>query len=199
MIFYNEKGAIIDHLHIERPEQLLAEKYIPSDAVVLELGARYGTVSAVISKKLSNPLHFVAVEPDERVWNALEKNMKNNGCTFNLIKGVISLSPLILTEIDSHQGYGITSVKAESSTIKSYTLKEVERMYNLKFDTLMADCEGFLEIFMDENPILYNQLKLIIFEQDYGNKCNYEKIKTMLANNGFTCIVTGFHQVWKRM
>ena len=36
-------------------------------------------------------------------------------------------------------------------------------MTNLKFNVLVADCEGFLE----ENPELYNELEMIIFEADW--------------------------------
>ena len=53
--FFNEKGERIDHLTGERTEQLQAYEYVPEDAQgVLELGARYGTVTAAISKKLKN-------------------------------------------------------------------------------------------------------------------------------------------------
>jgi hypothetical protein len=63
----------------------------------------------------------------------------------------------------------------------------------------VADCEGFLEQFLDENPKLYNQLSLILFEKDYPNKCNYEKIAATLRANGFTCLDGSFHSIWKKL
>ncbi len=198
MQFINERGNIIDHLHIEDAEQRDVQKYVPADAVVLELGARYGTVSCTINKKQSSPYNLVAVEPDERVWDALERNMKHNGCHFHILKGVISRTPISLTEINSYDGYGTTSVATEESDIKNYSLEEVEAMYNLTFDTLVADCEGFLEIFMDENPSLYDRLRLILFEKDYANKCNYDKIINTLREKGFTQLQSGFHEVWQK-
>jgi hypothetical protein len=63
----------------------------------------------------------------------------------------------------------------------------------------VADCEGFLEQFMDENPKLYQQLSLIMFKKDYPNKCNYAKIENTLKTNGFTCLVGRFHSVWKKI
>ena len=75
----------------------------------------------------------------------------------------------------------------------------MENKYNLRFNTLVADCEGFLEQFMDENPKLYQQLSLIMFEKDYPNKCNYAKIENTLKTNGFTCLVGRFHSVWKKI
>ena len=198
MKFEDQYGNIIDHLKMERNEQLQAEKYITRGCVVLELGARYGTVSCIINKIVGS--NMVVVEPDVRVQGALEQNMKDNGCDFNIVKGVISRVPLELINLHNwHGGYGSTTVKSDESSIPSTTLEEVESKYNLTFNTLVADCEGFLEQFMDENPKLYNQLSLIIFEKDYPEKCNYAKIIDNLKANGFTCLVSGFHEVWKKV
>ena len=198
MKFLDEKGNLIKHFTVERTEQLQAERYITPASVVLELGARYGTVSCSINAKLSNPANQVSVEPDVRVHEALEQNMKTNGCNFHILKGVVSRTPVELAEIDSYGGYGTTSVKADTSSIPSFTLEEVESMYGLTFNTVVADCEGFLEQFMDENPKLYTQLNLIIFEKDYPHKCNYNKIIHLLSNHGFVRVEAGFHEVWKK-
>ena len=47
----------------------------------------------------------------------------------------------------------------------------------------MADCEGFMETLFDENPELYEELDLIIYERDNdgikgGNRlvCNYKNL-----------------------
>lgn len=78
------------------------------------------------------------------------------------------------------------------------TLEEIESKYDLRFDTLVADCEGFLEVFMDENPVLYDQLTMILFEKDCPHKCNYDKIIATLRAKGFRQLVAGFHEVWER-
>ena len=198
MQFEDQYGKIIDHLKMERDEQLQAEQYLSPECVVLELGARYGTVSCIINKKVGS--NMVVVEPDIRVQEALEKNMKANGCDFNIVKGVISRVPLELINLNNwYGGYAATTVKSEVSSIPKFTLEEVESKYNLVFNTLVADCEGFLEQFLDENPKLYNQLSLILFEKDYPNKCNYTRIADTLRANGFTCLDGSFHSVWKKL
>ena len=68
--------------------------------------------------------------------------------------------------------------------------------YGIKFDVLVADCEGFLEVFLDENPILYTQLRKIIFECDRAAVCNYNKIKCKLVENNFKLIENGFQCVY---
>jgi FkbM family methyltransferase len=198
MKFKDQYGKIINHLKMERNEQIQAEQYLTPECIVLELGARYGTVSCIINKKVGP--NMVVVEPDIRVQDALEQNMKANDCDFNIIKGVISRVPLELINLDNYYGgYAATTVKSEVSSIPNFTLEEVETKYNLTFNTLVADCEGFLEQFMDENPKLYQQLSLIMFEKDYPDKCNYAKIENILKANGFTCLDISFHSIWKKL
>ena len=103
MQFKDQYEKIINHLTVEHNEQVQAEKYLNPDCVVLELGARYGTVSCIINKIVGS--NMVIVEPDIRIQDALEQNMKSNGCEFNIVKGVISRVPLELTNLDSGNGY----------------------------------------------------------------------------------------------
>jgi FkbM family methyltransferase len=197
----NEDGKLIDIYNIERTEQDLANKYILGDDVVLELGARYGSVSCVINSKLANKSNQVVVEPDDRVWDALEKNKIRNNCQFNIVKGFISKKKLDLINLDAFlNGYGSTFVENTGTKIPSYTLDEIRNKYNVpKFNVLVADCEGFLERFFDENPDLYDDLRLIIFEADYPDKCDYNKIKNTLANKNFLNLVDGHQNVWLRV
>ena len=58
MIFYNENNEIIKHNIYEKTEQNLVNKYINEDDIVLELGARYGTVSCLINSKLNSEGKF---------------------------------------------------------------------------------------------------------------------------------------------
>jgi FkbM family methyltransferase len=193
----DENNQLIDIQNIEKPEQDLANKYILRDDIVLELGARYGSVSCVINHKLINKNNQIVVEPDDRVWEALEKNKIKNNCYFNIVKGFISKKKLDLTNLDEYRnGYGSTFIENKETKIPSYTLDEIKNKYNLKFNVLVADCEGFLEVFFDENPDLYDDLRLIIFEADYSEKCNYNKIKKTLLENNFLNILDGFQNVW---
>ena len=190
-------GNKVDTNLIEKIEQDLANEYIKKNDIVLELGARYGSVSCIINNKLSNKYNQVVVEPDDRVWNALEENKKRNNCHFNIVKGFISNKKLDLTNLDVYYGgYGATYIENENTKIQSYTLDEVKKFYNLNFNVLVADCEGFLEVFFDENPIFYDNLRLIIFEADYEEKCDYNKIKNILLKKGFKKKLEGHQNVW---
>ena len=190
-------GNKVDIQNIEKPEQDLVNEYILENDVVLELGARYGSVSCIINSKLNNKKNQVVVEPDDRVWDALEKNKNSNNCEFNIVKGFISNKKLGLTNLNVYLGgYGATFIENNDTTIPSYSLEEITNTFNLNFNVLVADCEGFLEVFFDENPSLYDNLRLIIFEADYCEKCNYDKIKNKLIEKNFYKILEGHQNVW---
>jgi FkbM family methyltransferase len=191
-------GNKVDIENIEYPEQQLANQYILENDVVLELGARYGSVSCIINSKLNNKNNQVVVEPDERVWDALEKNRKNNNCEFNIVKGFISNKNLDLTNLEGCNGYGATFIENNETKIPSFSLDEITNKYKLKFNVLVADCEGFLEVFFDENPNFYDNLRMIIFEEDFPEKCNYDKVKNKLIEKKFNKIIEGHQNVWMK-
>lgn len=192
-------GNKVNIKKLEKQEQELAKQYVLEDDVVLELGARYGSVSCTINSKLNNKKNQVVVEPDDRVWDALERNKKTNLCEFNIVKGFISNKKLDLTNLDDYYGgYGSTFIENNDTKIPSYTLDEIKNIYKLNFNVLIADCEGFLEVFFDENPDFYDGLRLIIFEADYPQKCNYDKIKKTLSEKNFKKILEGHQNVWIR-
>lgn len=191
---YDENNIEIKSTDAEYPEQCLSHTFIEPSACVLELGARYGSVSCIINKKLEIKSNQVSVEPDSNVWNALERNILINDCNVNIHKGFVSRKPLELL----NYGYASISTPVQTSTKESLSVEQLQDKHGVIFDTLVADCEGFLESFFDENPNLYSQLHTVIFEADYPNKCNYDKIRTTLKNNGFKELVHGFQNVYKK-
>lgn len=199
MHIIDENFNKIDTDWIESHEQYFANKYVMEDDCVLELGARFGSVSCVINSKLKCKTNHVAVEPDERVYDALRLNKLNNNAHFHIIKGFISNKSLSLINLNHYGGYASSSIEDPTTKIPSYTLSEIKEKYNVVFNVLVADCEGFLETFLDENPDMYSSLRLIIFEAD--GDCNYDKIRTRLQESGFSEIETAldrFQNVWSK-
>lgn len=194
-LILDENNKEINTFRCEWEEQALANKYIEADDCVLELGARYGSVSCVINSKLANKKNQVSVEPDDRVWDALERNRDRNSCVFHIVKGFVSKERHSLTNLTSYRGYGTESIPDPSSTIPSYSLEEVQGSLP-PFTALVADCEGFLERFLQENPQILNTLRILLFEEDCPDRCNYTAIKTNLRELGFLPQKDGKQQVW---
>ena len=199
-VIFNENGIEVNTKKFEYQEQLLAWKYIEPNDSVLELGARYGSVSCVINSKLINKINHVCVEPDERVWSTLESNKEKNNCSFHILKGCISKIPRSLTNFSVYYGYGTSSYKDSTSTVPYYTLDQVKQLFGIQtFTALVADCEGCLEDFLTENLCLLDSLRILIFEKDYPEHCNYTKITELLGEKGFVEKIGGHQNVWVKV
>jgi hypothetical protein len=90
------------------------------------------------------------------------------------------------------------------------TLEDVSTTYDIKFDCIVADCEGFFCDFVEENPDAIKNMRVIIYEQDgipwpeYAKR--YEALDETLTSYGFKRIHTiphpkyennpHFHNVW---
>lgn len=197
---YNEHGNLIDIKKIEHREQYLAKKYIlPTDSV-LELGARYGSVSVVVNKIITNKSNHIVVEPDSRVWSALEFNKKKNKCKFKIFKGLIGKHKYSLTNKEPWDGYATTMEPDSESDIESITLENLLNRYPINPNVLIVDCEGCFEIFVDENINFIKDLRLIMYEVDYPNKCDYIKIENILIKNRYKIVDIWSNQyVWKKI
>lgn len=204
-MFVNEKGEKVDYRTFESVEVHLAKKYIKRDDYVLELGARYGGVSCAINSKLKNKTHQYSVEPDYRVWDALETNKKNNNCEFNIIKGTISNEPMKIIQ-DTRKFKDNNDWAAYTELASGYSSPAPRGIENHKlpdkpFNVLVADCEGFLETFYNENKQLFSQLRCIMIEKDRPDQCNYKFLESEFLNMGFKISYKcekDFHVVYER-
>lgn len=195
MFCFDHKGQIVRYDLIETNEQVDAMRYVRQDDIVLELGARFGGVSIITNKILENKKNHVVVEPDCRVWNALEDNKIRNHCQFQIVKGAISNQKLKLHDTGAYDGFATHTSISEDGDVPIYSLKD----YPYEFNVLIADCEGFLGTFYQENKELFSQLRLILFEKD-GIKdvieTNYDSFIKELLELGFKQIKGGPHYVF---
>jgi FkbM family methyltransferase len=193
--YYDEFDAVIDHMAVERTEQMMVREWVPRDSTVLELGARYGTVSCSIGVRLADPTRHVAVEPDANVVPALMRNRESHGAQFHVFNGVVSRRDMIISRYES---YGTTTspLDGAGSSLQRMTLEELELKYGLSFDVLVADCEGALGGFVEENRDALARFRVVTFEKDQPHLCDYAVVEDTLRNLGFECAVPGFHTVW---
>lgn len=196
-MFLNSKGGLAD-INFEKEEQTLVRKYVPKNATVLELGARYGTVSCVISEVLDDPTRHVAVEPDASVIEALKINRESNRGQFHIYEGVVSRFNYVLKRFDPDE-YGTYTEKSDQPSLNTLSLDKLQCKYNLKFDCIVADCEGFFPQFIEEFPWILDQVRVIIYEKDGvpWPKESYEKLDELLKSRNFTLVEAIPHPKWK--
>ncbi len=195
----DEYGNAVD-LMIEKISRELCQDFIiPSDKV-LELGARYGSVSIFISKIL-NEKSLVAVECDPNVQSCLINNMKENNTSFHIINGTIASNPLYVVhhncvwEQKTYTNIDKFLNQRTISKINTYSIDYAEKLIGGKFNVLVADCEGYLIEFFNQYRDFIKNLDVIIYEEDCtknhpinGDYVDYTDFQTFLIENGFKLV-----------
>lgn len=197
--FYDESLNEIDTSKYETTEQWIADTFISPDAVVLELGGRYGVVSVHINKRLNTTKNHLVVEPDKNVFTQMFRNLIHHNCNPHVFNGVISKKPLFFQQNGTASLAREDKCSCDAYIVPNKSLEQLIYETGLKFDTLVADCEGCLEKFIDENIEYLDKFKMITFEEDCHDYCDYDKIKRILGEHQFVCIRPGGHSVWKRI
>lgn len=203
-LILKEKDKIITHKE-EIYEQALVANFLPENSTVLEIGGRTGTVSQCINKKLINKSNHLVIEPNISFKNYLENLSKSLG--FKLFMGIISDEPMyaeiwrhnkpnkymndnieILRSIPIIEGKQPKKIAKhhEIITLNQYdSIINLEQKYELKFDTIVADCEGALPYIFEKNPQLFEQIKYIQIEWDCFCSNDNDNFRQKLLNQGF--------------
>ena len=200
-VFKDENGKVIPHLTTEKQEQDMVAKHIREGDKVLELGARYGTVSAVILDNVKDEHDCVIVEPDGKVTDALKSNLK--GCNYGDARVFVGTIGSKKQKIKGDYNYATYTVECNDDTcdIDNLTYDDLQKRYNIEFNTIVADCEGCLPEVIDHisttSPSLHSLQKIIV-ETDYPDRVDYKKLSDKLQTCGFNKTEGDFVQVWER-
>ena len=172
---------IMKRIDIERPEQELIAKYLPTECSVLELGGESGTTSLIINNILANNFKkHVVVDPENAILK-LENTKKKYSANFQILHGFLG------KDRETHE-------KMWSGCInnKMYQLTEIEAMINDTFDVLVVDCEGAFYNIVNEIPDILDKASLIIIEMD-GVCENVEPLRNKFLKSGFTLVHSQCH------
>lgn len=167
---YIHSKIILIHgsLQDEYPEQLLSVKYIKPTDIVLEIGGNVGRNSCVIANILNDSSNLLVVESDPENSILLKENRDNNNLNFLIEDSAISKVNLYQKDWTTKPFDEINDIE-NWKQINTKSWEEIKNKYNMKFNTLVADCEGALYYIIKENPNFIQSFDKIIIENDFND------------------------------
>ena len=189
----------------EIPEQKMVIRYLKGEEKVLEIGGNIGRNSLVIASILKNSNDLLTLESDVKISKKLSENRDLNNMKFHIESSALSKRKLIQNGWNTKPS---EILEPNFKWVNTITLEQLKTKYNIKFDTLVLDCEGaFYYILMDMPEILDN-INLIIMENDYHILEQKKYIDNILTKNNFYVDYTerggwgpcrkNFFEVWKK-
>ena len=197
-------GTLIEEL----PEQLMTFSILNKKNKVLEIGGNIGRNSLIIASLLENDKNLVVLECDTKISKQLEENKQLNNFNFHIENAALSKRKLIQKEwitIPSD-----TLIDGYNFVNNIITFDELNKKYNIAFDTLILDCEGAFYYILLDMPEILDNIKLIIMENDYTDIKEKEYVdKILIKNNFYRCYVEAlgygemvcekcFFEIWKK-
>ena len=168
----------------ELPEQLMVAKYLTGSESVLEIGGNIGRNSLVIAhilNKVGNT-NFVSIECDIQSAYMLKENRELNGLRFFIETRALSKRKL------AQKGWRTIicdNCPSDHVKVNTITIHELSAKYNIKFDTLILDCEGAFYYILKDMPEILDGIVMIIMENDYFDISNKREIDKILSDKGF--------------
>ena len=192
-MFVDESDRSINFTKNDKTEQKLVSILVLPNSKVLELGARYGSVTCKIAESVGSGV-IVAVEPNSLLWEALEKNLASNKCEAKVIK------KSLVSKFSRIPGY-VSESSAESTSASvpenSFSLQEALTLGNISsFDTLIANSDICIEPFLLDNSEFISGLHTVIYSTSGKEACNHENVKLILKGWGFKQVFNGVQNAW---
>lgn len=190
----------------ELPEQEMVVRYLTGNEKVLEIGGNIGRNSLIIGSILgNNKNNFVTLECDQGIAKQLIHNRDVNNMTFHVESSALSKRKLIQKGWDT---IASDTLLPGYRTVNIMSWSDLNKKYNIEFDTLVLDCEGALYYILMDMPEILDNISLIIMENDYWDMSHKNYIDNILTKHNFYVdfVRSGgwgpcfnkFFEVWKR-
>lgn len=170
---------------------------MPSDSVVLELGACIGFISCLVNSKLDDRKKHVVLEANTNLISTLKNNKEINFSEFSIENKILSAtSGFANFYVDKRSILGSSLVGVPMNRIKEEiliektTLDSLERNYGFIFDALICDIEGgeyelFENVFLDETLKKFRFLSIEFHWNEKNARRRCDAIINRLSNLGF--------------
>lgn len=165
------------------------QRYIPSEAVILDIGANIGNHSLYFCKKCKAK-RIIAFEPVKETYAILKRNIELNGldgiitaCNFGLSNENMS------AEIKKYtmSNIGATSIeKKADGTLRVMRLDDYDFSQIQQIDFMKIDVEGHEILALEGAKETIKKYSPVIFIETFDN--NKDTVHAMLAELGYACI-----------
>lgn len=212
-------GGDITH---EWREQSMVVNFLRPDAKVLELGSNIGRNTLMIACVLEDERNLVTLECNPFFVELLRNNRFANHLDFHIEPSALSYRKLMQSkncrqfgaEAEAWESIPSDELPEGYEWIDTITFSELEKKYQLVFDTLVSDCEGALYYILQDDPSILRGIETVILESDYRQaehkwsvealftsvgleKVHAEALVPNLTNLPQAC-ADSFWEVWKR-
>ncbi len=198
-VFYREGTAdesVLDH-SFEHDIFFSSIPYykVPSNAVVIDVGAHIGTFSLLMADKAPKG-KFFALEPADDTYEVLEKNVVENQLQGKMIPCKIALyntnSTVKLFHDEQSGNWGHSIVSELSKTFEEVETITMDRFFEQhainKCDLIKFNCEGAeFKIIESVSDKTLNKIKtwIILFHEDLETTGNRLNMVNRLKRNGY--------------
>ena len=173
----------------ELPEQKMILKHITGESKVIEFGPNIGRSSLIINYKLKDKTQHLCIESSKDSCDKLTENRDLNNMKFQIFNGAISNIPLYQQEQAKQSAWIVSPIYNEGShKVNVDSLNNILEIYNIKFNTIVADCEGCIVSILKENEHILKQIKLIILEHDFNSKQDLILYNNLMKKYNFKLI-----------
>jgi FkbM family methyltransferase len=151
----------------ERSERALLQRWLDSNAPVVELGGGIGVVSTLVNCRLSNPARHVVVEANPGLLPILERQRQLNGASFNVEHAAIDYSGAATTTLNASDGFLAGRVRngGPGIAVVTTTLGRVFERHPWTGVTLICDIEGLeTDLVEHEGEILERHCRTLVIE-----------------------------------
>lgn len=166
----------------ELPEQKMAIRYIKGNEKVLEIGGNIGRNSLIIASLLNNQKNLVVLESDYNIYKQLTENRNINNYNFFIENSALSKKKLIQNHWNTIPS---DVLRPNYKWVNILDWKQLYNKYNIKFDTLVLDCEGAFYYILQDMPEILDNINLIIMENDYWDINEKKYIDSILSKKNF--------------
>lgn len=171
--------------HEEFPEQLMAMRFIKETDSVLEIGANVGRNTCIIASILNDDRRLVSLECCQEYAKQLEMNRDQNGFHFQIEVSALSQVPLIQKGWDTF----ISEIVFDGyKKVETVSFSDLEKKYGIKYNVLVADCEGALYQILKDEPRLLENIELVIIENDFRDIVKKNFVDAKFAEQGLQLV-----------